>query len=152
MSVAEKSRAIFGAITLQDMRANAALTQMVMPLIARACAHSGGRWSPEAVADGLIDGSLRLWGAMKPPAALRAVAITRFATYETGVVALEMLLLGGPDVRGMFDFLPALKRLARESGAQKMVIVGKKSWEDNLSDEWSAVATIYECATDAPEG
>ncbi|NBW13316.1 MAG: hypothetical protein EBR82_35440 [Caulobacteraceae bacterium] len=140
------TQAIFGAITLQDMRANASLTQLVMPLIARACAHSGGRWTPEAVADGLIDGSLKLWGTMQPPKDLRAVAITRMAPYESGVPVMELLLLGGPDHRGMFRFLPALKDLARRSGAERMVIVGKKGWADDLPEEWVQVATIYECS------
>lgn len=141
---------IFGEITLQDMRASRQITEMVMPMIARACAFSGGRWTPEDVADGLIDGKFRLWGAMKPPnggnVALQAVAVTYLEPEGKPKRAMELLLLGGPDMRAMFKFLPALLKTAKAQGAQVVRVHGKRGWQEQMGDNWKPVTTIYEQA------
>lgn len=137
-------KTIFGEITLQDMRASRQITEKVMPLIARACAFSGGRWTPEDVADGLIDGRFRLWGAMKPPADLQAVAVTSLEPEGKPGRAMELLLLGGPDMRAMFQFMPALQKAALSQGAELMRVHGKRSWDDYLGDDWKPVTTIFE--------
>lgn len=140
------SDSIFGEITLQDMRASRQITEMVMPMVARACAFSGGRWTPEDVADGLIDGRFRLWGAMRPPADLQAVAVTFLEPEGKPRRAMELLLLGGPDMRAMFRFLPALTKTARAQGALVMRVHGKRGWQEQIGDDWSPVTTIYEQA------
>jgi len=134
----------FGEITLQDMRASRQITEMVMPMVARACAFSGGRWTPEDVADGLIDGRFRLWGVMALPKDLQAVAVTFLEPEGKPRRAMELLLLGGPDMRAMFKFLPALQKAARQQGATVMRVHGKRSWQDHIGDEWRPVVTIYE--------
>jgi hypothetical protein len=137
---------IFGEITLQDMRASPKITEMVMPMVGRACQFAGGRWTPEEVADGLIDGRFRLWGAMRPPADLQAVAVTFLEPEGKPKRAMELLLLGGPDMRAMFKFLPAMQKFARQQGAAVMRVHGKRSWQDHMGDEWKPVVTIYEQA------
>lgn len=135
---------IFGEITLQDMRASRQITEMVMPMVARACSFSGGRWTPEDVADGLIDGRFRLWGAMNPPAELQAVAVTFLEPEGKKNRAMEMLLLGGPNMRAMFRFMPALRKVAANHGAAVLRVHGKRGWQGDLGDDWKPVATIYE--------
>ncbi|NBW23310.1 MAG: hypothetical protein EBR82_86740 [Caulobacteraceae bacterium] len=136
----------FGEITLQDMRASRQITEMVMPMVARACAFSGGRWTPEDVADGLIDGRFRLWGVMALPKDLQAVAVTFLEPEGKPKRAMELLLLGGPDMRAMFRFLPQLTKQAQAQGAKVMRVHGKRGWQEHMGDDWKPVTVMYEQA------
>lgn len=136
------SQSIFGQITIEDMRKNGLLTKTVLPLIKKAVDKGDGGHTVESVVDGLISGRYLLWGAMKPPATLQAVAVTMVDDR-----AYKVLMLGGPsfdDVRAFFQFLPRLAHQARAAKCVRMLIVGGLNWRDCLPDGWRPVATIYE--------
>jgi hypothetical protein len=140
LSVAEldRPRPLFGAITLEDMRANELLAKTVMPLVAAACKHSRGKFTAPMIADGLVDGSYRLWGVMSPPANLDAVVVS----YVNGDVF--EVLVQGPDARDVFSFLPALQNEARREGCARMRMHGPHYWRRYLPDGWRAPAVVYE--------
>lgn len=147
MSLAEdRPASIFGQITLDDMRGNELLTRTVLPLVKKALEHSDGRHTLDTIIDGLTSGRFTLWGTMRPPALLQAVAVAFADTYESGVRAYTILLLGGPDMAeasAFFDFAPRLKGEAARAGCDRLVIIGRKGWERTLRD-WKPVAMIYE--------
>lgn len=147
MTIAEdRPQSIFGQITLADMAGNELLTRTVLPLVRKALEHSDGRHTLDTIIDGLQSGAYQLWGTMRPPALLQAVAVAHVDMYESGVKAYTILLLGGPDMTeasAFFEFLPRLKAEASRSGCDRMVIVGRKGWERTLRD-WKPVAMIYE--------
>lgn len=146
MSVTEEVRPvlpIFGPITLEDMRGNALLTKTVMPLVAEVCKHSKGRFTVDKVADGLVTGAFKLWGVMRPPASLEAVAVTRV----DGPV-FEIILLG-PEYEEMFAFLPAMQGEARSVGCSRMRLSGPNFWRRHLPEGWRMSAVVYERDLDA---
>lgn len=146
MTVTEALPGIFGEIRLADLHNHKELLDMVLPLIKRACVYSGGRHTIDSVVDGLIDGKYRLWTAAKPTAQLFAVAVSTLTPQANGETAFELLLLGGPEIDGLLQFMPDLKARARDAGASKISIFGRRSWERKLDNDWSMVAAIYEAA------
>jgi hypothetical protein len=150
MSVTERQAVIFGAITLQDMSRSRDLTMAVLPLLKRACEFSGGRFAVGNVVDGLISGKFQLWGALAPPLELQAVAVTHARPYESGMRALEVMLLGGPEIDGMLAFLPEFARIAAEHQCVKVIVFGPKSWESRFPPGWRAAARIYEHDLERP--
>jgi len=137
----------FGQIRLEDMRGNELLTRTVLPLIKRAVDHSDGRYTVDNIVDGLLDGRFELWGAMRLPATLQAVAVTHVETYPSGKRAYTVLHLGGPtmaDAAAFFRYLPNMEAVAKAARCDKLVMVGRKGWERDLSEGWRAVATVYE--------
>lgn len=138
MNMEVQQRPIFGEITLQDMRNNALLTKTVMPLVAEVCKHSKGRHDAASIADGLVCGSYKLWGVMRPPANLDAVTVTR-----VDGKSFELIMLG-PDFEEVFMFLPMLKGAAREAGCDRMRMSGPQFWKRALPDGWRSAAVVYE--------
>ena len=147
MTIAEeRPRSIFGQIRLADMQGNEALTRTVLPLVKKALEHSDGRHTLDTIINGLASGRFQLWGAMRPPDFLQAVAVAFVDPYPSGAKAFTIMLLGGPDMAeasAFFEFLPQLRGEARSAGCDRMVIVGRKGWERSLPN-WKAVAMIYE--------
>lgn len=147
MSEVDDNPALFGQITLEAMQQNELLTRTVLPLVKRAIEHSDGRYSLDNVIDGLRRGEMELWGAMKPPAHLQAVAVTHVETYPSGTRVFKILHLGGPsmaDVAAFFRFIPRMEALARQAQCAKLVMIGRKGWERDLAPPWKTVAAVYE--------
>lgn len=139
MSVAEASApTIFGQVTAEDMRNNELLTHTVLRLVAQVCGHSKGRFTAENVADGLLDGSMQLWGVMRPPASLEAVLVTRKSND-----AFEILIVG-PEIDDALQYLPRLSGLARSLGCKRMLMVGPNMWRAKLPSDWKRSAVVYE--------
>jgi hypothetical protein len=141
MSVAEaREPALFGQITLEDMRKNGLLTRTVMPLVSRACAHTKGRFTADSVADGLVNGEFKLWGVMIPPASLEGVVVSRKVNKVLEILAL------GPDLD---DVVPSLKRMtnvARSEGCARVLMVGPGFLRKRLPEGWKTSAVVYEYA------
>lgn len=132
-----KPRAIFGQITLDDMRGNELLTKTVMPLVAQVCAFSNGRFNVRDVARGIAAGDYRVWGVMRPPAKLDAVSVT---TVRGPVFEILML---GPDPADMTPFLPMFMGEAREQRCQRLQVFGSPRWRKHFDDGWRKL-TVYE--------
>ena len=56
---------IFGSISIQEMSGNRELTRTVLERVKRACEFSDGRFTLDAVVDGLAAGQLTIWGVLK---------------------------------------------------------------------------------------
>ena len=138
MNMEVAQRPIFGEITLQDMQGNKLLTKTVMPLVAEVCKHSKGRYDAASIADGLVSGTYKLWGVMRPPANLDAVTVTR-----VDGKSFELILLG-PDFDEVFMFLPALKGAARAAGCDRVRMSGPQFWKKALPEGWRSAAVVYE--------
>ena len=131
---------IFGQITAEDMRRNPQLVGTVLPLVAKVCGFSKGRFTAETVADGLLDGTMQLWGVMRPPASLEAVLVTRKSND-----AFEILIVG-PEIDDAVQYLPRLSRMARQMGCKRMLMTGPKFWrvDKKLPSDWRSAAVVYE--------
>ena len=148
---------IFGPITLEEMSANTTLTKIVMPLIANACEHSGGRFTLDTVVEGLIAKRLSLWGVLAEPANFQAVAVSRVGVWESGLKIFEVLMLGGPKFKAVMPFLEELKKRAAAAGCVKALLYGHIAWAGGrlekrsriLPEGWRASAMIYECDLNA---
>lgn len=129
---------IFGQITAEDMRKNELLTRTVLPLVAKVCAHSKGRFTVENVADGLLGGTMQLWGVMRPPSSLEAILVTRKSND-----AFEILIVG-PEIDDAIQYLPRLGGVARSLNCKRMLMVGPNMWRERLPSEWRRSAVVYE--------
>lgn len=129
---------IFGQVTAEDMRKNEHLTHTVLKLVAQVCGHSKGRFTAESVADGLLDGSMQLWGVIRPPASLDAVLVTRKSNE-----AFEILIVG-PKIDDAIQYLPRLDGFARAVGCKRKLMVGPNVWRDKLPSDWRRSAAVYE--------
>lgn len=139
MSVMEApAKPIFGQITADDMRASELLIKTVFPLVRDACKLSKGRFTEDAVFDGLIAGRLKLWGVMRMPASLEAIIVTQ----ASGGV-FEILVLG-PEFEDALAFLPMLTGEARISKCERMRITGPKFWRKEYLPEFDLVACVFE--------
>ena len=139
MSVMEApAKPIFGQITVDDMRRNELLIKTVLPLVRDACKASKGRFDTDAVFDGLIAGSFRLWGVLRPPADLEAIIVTR-----TDGPVFEVLLLG-PDYGDELAFMPHLQNEATKRGCERLRVTGPKFWKREFLPEFDIVACIFE--------
>lgn len=130
--------AIFGQITVEDMRRNELLIKVVLPLVREACRLSKGRFTTDEVFDGLIDGTFRMWGVMRLPSELEAIIVTKA---NAGV--FEVLLLG-PDYGDALAFLPKLQGEAVKRGCQRMRITGPKFWGREFLPGFDLVACVFE--------
>lgn len=137
--VLEQPKAMFGAIQLKDLSGNAELTKLVLPLVKRACAFSAGRFTVDAIVDGMISGQYHLWGAMTPPVDLQAVAVTHIHGQT-----FEVLLIGGPHINELLAFMPSFEIMAKAVNCTKLTIAGPKTWDRLLPEGWKAAVTIYE--------
>lgn len=141
MSVMEApAKPIFGPITVDDLRKNELLVKTVLPLVRDACKLSKGRFNENEVFDGLIAGSFKLWGILRPPATLEAIIVTQSAK---GV--FEVLVLG-PEFEDALSFLPMLTGEARSSQCERMRITGPKFWRREFLPDFDMVACVFEKA------
>jgi hypothetical protein len=132
-----KARPIFGQITLEDMRGNELLTKTVMPLVGEVCKFSKGRFKLKDVAAGVASGEYQVWGTMRPPATLDAVAVTTVRK-----PAFEILLIG-PNPSEITPFLPAFMAAAREARCQRLAVFGSPRWRNHFGEGWRML-TVYE--------
>lgn len=133
-----KQRPIFGPITLADMSGNEVLTKAVMARVAEVCALFKGRYSAEQIAEGIVGGDYEVWGVMRPPATLEAVAVTCVADRAFHIIML------GPEGRDMFDFLPALQGVARQKQCKVVRLSGPSFWRKQLPEGWRMASVVYE--------
>lgn len=141
MSVMEApAKPIFGPITVDDLRKNELLVKTVLPLVRDACKLSKGRFNENEVFDGLIAGSFKLWGVLRPPATLEAIIVTRSAKS-----VFEVLVLG-PEFEDALSFLPMLTGEARSSKCERMRITGPKFWRREFLPDFDMVACVFEKA------
>lgn len=149
MSLAEApAKPIFGPITVEDMRKNELLIKTVFPLVRDACKLSKGRFNEDKVFDGLIAGSLKLWGILRPPATLEAIIVTQASN---GV--FEILVLG-PEFEQALGFMSHLTGEARSQKCERMRITGPRIWRPRikpdhpnwvaLPEDWQEVACVFE--------
>ena len=134
------TRPIFGEITLEDMQGNALLTQTVMRRIAEVCAHTKGRYTAETVADGVLAGDFLVYGVMRPPAALEAVAVAAV------VDGCFVIFLVGPEGRDVFTFLPALESISRQKRCSSMRVHGPSFFRRQLPKDFHIASIVYEKA------
>lgn len=143
MSIAEApAPTIFGQVTAEDMRGNERLTRTVLALVAKVCGFSKGRFTVENVADGLLDGSMQLWGVMRPPASLEAVLVTRKSND-----AFEILIVG-PEIDDTLQYLPRLCAIGQARGCKRALMVGPNMWRSKLPSDWRRSAVVYERTLD----
>ena len=146
---------LFGSITLQEMSGNRDLTRTVLERVKRACEFSDGRFTLDAVVNGLAAGELSIWGVLSG-ADLTAVSISRVTPWESGLKVFEILMLGGPEHADMLPFLDRFEQPARKEGCAKIRLYGRTSW-GNLSParrggqrhrllpkDWRVAAVVYE--------
>lgn len=131
---------IFGQITLADMRGNELLTKAVMARVAEVCGLFKGRYSAEQIADGIVAGDFDVWGVMRLPATLEAVAVTCVADRAFHIIML------GPEGRDMFNFLPALAGVARQKQCTVVRLSGPSFWRKQLPEGWRMASVVYEKA------
>ncbi len=134
----ERAPLLFGQITADDMRKNEVLARVVMTRVKEVCAHSKGRYTVQQVADGLAAGVCSLWGAMAPPADLRAILVT---APNEGVLDV---LLAGPDIEDVTPFFSRLDGIARSERCGSLRLIGPGFWKEVLPREWRPVFTVYE--------
>ena len=127
------------------------LTQRCCPLCQRAFAGRPKKLLPpsaiaeylagdtvQQVADGLAAGVCSLWGAMAPPADLRAILVT---APNEGVLDV---LLAGPDIEDVTPFFSRLDGIARSERCGSLRLIGPGFWKEVLPREWRPVFTVYE--------
>lgn len=134
---APKAKPIFGQITLEDMRGNELLTKTVMPLVGEVCKFSKGRFKLSDVTAGITSGEFQVWGTMRPPASLEAVAVTTVRK-----PAFEILLIG-PDPSEITQFIPNFMAAARAAGAKRLTVFGSPRWRNHFGEGWRML-TVYE--------
>lgn len=149
---------IFGPVTVMEMAASRDLTAKVLERVQRACECSDGRFTLDAVVNGLADKSLSVWGVVQKAAAhadLSAVAVSRVTPWESGVKVFELLLLGGPAFEDMLHFLDRFEAPARREGCSRIRLYGRTSWgglhrrggrkyETIMPKGWRVAAVVYE--------
>lgn len=138
MTIDAPVKPIFGPITVEDMRANEALIRVVFPLVRDACKLSKGRFNETQVFDGLMAGTFKLWGVLRPPADLEAIVVTR-----VDGSALEIMLLG-PDYDDALAFLAPLQAEARARGCKTVRVTGPKFWGREFLTDFDMVACVFE--------
>jgi hypothetical protein len=131
-----KDGLVFGEIPLSAMSGSEALTKAVLPLIKKACEHSRKAYTLEQVVDDMIAGRCAIWGVMKLPADLRAIAIvTR---------TLDVTLTGGAEVDALLPFVPELETMARDAGCHKLALSGPHWWAQSLEKGFRLAGTIFQ--------
>lgn len=145
MSVAEVQQApLFGQITAREMADNATMARHVLSVVRDACKHSKGRFTVESVADGLADGSMSLYGVLRPPSTeLEATVVVR---PRDGVFEI---LVAGPDFEDVAPFIGVLEKYAKQAQCERMAIWGPQFFRHHLSAGWFAREVRYERKFDA---
>lgn len=116
-----------------------------MPLVARACDFSGGRFKVQQVAANLANGKYRLWASMELPAQLQAVGVSTIFEHESGMKTFDIMLLGGPKREQFLRFVDDFLDQAAASDCAKAVLHGQGWCKEVLPREWRVAAVLYEC-------
>ena len=139
MSVAEAPiRPLFGQITIEQMR-DEAVMRLILGVVRDACKHSKGRFTVESVAKGLADGSMQLFGVVRPQdAKLEATVVTQS---RDGVFEI---LVAGPDFEDVAQFMGFLEGEGRKAGCERMQLYGPTFFRNHLPAGWFAREVRYE--------
>lgn len=139
MTLAEPvTKPIFGPITVEEMRANEALTRLVLRVVGEACKHSKGRYSAATIAQGISQGEMKLWGVLTPPDKLDAAVVTRV----NGPVC--EIIVAGPDFDDVLPFMGMLKRYAKGQHCERMSLNGPYFFRRQLPG-WKVREVRFEC-------
>lgn len=119
----------------------------IAAMLARSCARTGGRYTPETLLEQYAAGEVQLWIGYGPDFVLRAVGVTTLSRFPSGMLVAEVLLgsgrkLGKAALRG---FMAAIEDWARANGAERLVVTGRQGWA-RLLDGFAPVAVVSERA------
>lgn len=112
--------------------------QWLLPAIER----SGGRLSERTVFDGARATRYQLWviHAGDPVGAM----VTRVAVYDTGLRALEIVLIGGRDIETWGAAMTEIDDLARAKECALIEGQGRLGWEGRVPDGWKRTFACFE--------
>lgn len=122
---------------------HALLWGAIEPLLERACRYSDGRFDPENVRIGVVNGHLQLWAAFRGEEDVVAVMVTTLAHFPTGKKTADIVLLGGSDRDGWMSFLDVVEKWALKNECDTLTCMGRKGWARDLHD-WKVVAWSFE--------
>jgi len=134
----------------------------VPDLLEKACAYSGGRFSPESVVHACADGRWQMWLAFDYEGAkedrenfgkyVDVVTITTLSQYPTGLKMGEILLIAG---RGKSEewlpYIENLKSWAAAEGCQRLQFIGRQGWRRMLGNDCKMVTTMFEIDVNGDE-
>lgn len=127
----------------------------VPDLLEKACAYSGGRFTPESVRQACEAGKWQLWLAFDYEAAKKdpgnfgkhvdVVTVTSLSQYPTGLKIAEILLIAG---RGKSEEwlhnIDNLKDWAAAEDCDRLQFIGRQGWRRMLGDSCKMVMTMFE--------
>lgn len=115
---------------------------MLAPLIEKACAHSGGDFTPKGVVDGMFEGRFQLQALVQGAEPL-AVMVTSIERAPSGETILFVNLVGGRGMEDWTPFQPQLLEAARSYGCTRLRAIGRKGLTRKLPD-WRLTGWIME--------
>ena len=134
------------------------VSKHIMPLLEKACAHTGGRFYAQQVLENCAGMNKSqvwyLWLVLNPDKEfkgelserVKAITVTCLSDYPTGLRVAETLLIGG---NGPSDewlhYVDVLENWALKNGATRMQFIGRKGFQRKLGERWKPAATMYEC-------
>lgn len=134
-------------LTLLSINDVARVFDQVEPLLARACEHSNGEFTPQIVLAGLglHDGIERLkLLALVDGDEIIALMVVTVTRAPTGKLALECLLTAGEDVSAWMPFEPMMDEWARAQGISTIRIPrARKGWQKVLK-HWKLGGHVLE--------
>lgn len=136
------------------------IAKHILPLVEKACEHSGGRFDARCVFENCAGLNQRytwyLWVVFNPEKAtektfgdsVKAIAVTALADYPTGLRFGETLLIGGHGpAEDWLEYIDGLKDWARKNGAHRMQYIGRRAWQRKMRGSginWKPVMTMFE--------
>ncbi len=141
----------FDRIAPEKLRDSPGLVKWVMPMVAKACEHSYGRFEPEGVIASCAGlnphWKAQLWvigyrGGGEPPT-IEAVAVTCINTFETGRKVLDVVLVGGQGAKDWIIIQEPIAQWAAHNGCDEMQTIGRRGWERTLGEAWSEQARVF---------
>ena len=144
------------------------ISRHIMPLIKKACDHSGGRFNPECVFENCAGLNPRqqwyLWVVFDPEQAketslgesVLVTAVTSLADYPTGLRIGETILIGGHGPSDQWlEHIDGLQDWAKSNGAERMQYIGRRGWQRQMRSmgiDWKPVMTMYESEIGGDDG
>jgi len=144
------------------------VAKAILPLVEKACAYSGGRFSPDNVFEACagLDPARKwyLWIVFDPHKAdvenfadrVKAVTVTALVDYPTGLRMGETILIGGNGSSDEWlNYIDDLRDWAKKNGASRMQYVGRRGWQRHMKPlgiEWKPVSTMFECELEDENG
>lgn len=101
-----------------------------VPYLERACARSGGRYSVEAIAEGLFERAFQLWAATELDGTPRGVMVTHIMRYPTGLQVAQILMVAGDGI-GFANAQAIMGKVdawARENDCREVEYLGRKGF------------------------